>query len=231
VNRDTLLARMHDHIFTVVGRYKGRIKGWDVVNEALNDDGSLRQSPWYTVIGEDYLVKAFQFAHEADPDAQLYYNDYSLDNAPKRNGAVALVKRLQAAGVPIYAVGSQSHDKMDWPSVAQVDSTIRALSGAGVKVNITEFDIDVLPPATRSPRRTAPAAKLEGRPYGRIRKQEEVRIAAHLFAAETKRAVTNRDSTAPDSPTAPCRPSSRVRSWCRARTTTTVSAVAAACPP
>src|SRR5690348_8817543 len=84
---------------------------------------------------------------------------------------------------------------------------------------------------TRSPRRTAPAAKLEGRPYGRIRKQEEVRIAAHLFAAETKRAVTNRDSTAPDSPTAPCRPSSRVRSWCRARTTTTVSAVAAACPP
>jgi endo-1,4-beta-xylanase len=150
VGRDTLLARMRDHIFTVVGRYKGRIKGWDVVNEALNDDGSLRRSPWYAVIGEDYLVKAFQFAHEADPDAQLYYNDYSLDNAPKRNGAVALVKRLQAAGIPIYAVGSQSHDKMDWPSVAQVDSTIRALSGAGVKVNITEFDIDVLPPATRS---------------------------------------------------------------------------------
>jgi len=150
VGRDTLLARMRDHIFTVVGRYKGRIKGWDVVNEALNDDGSLRRSPWYTVIGEDYLVKAFQFAHEADPSAQLYYNDYSLDNAPKRNGAVALVKRLQAAGIPIYAVGSQSHDKMDWPSVAQVDSTIRALSGTGVKVNITELDVDVLPPATRS---------------------------------------------------------------------------------
>ena len=92
VSRDTLLARMRDHIFTVVGRYKGRINGWDVVNEALNDDGTLRHSPWYTIIGEDYLVKAFQFAHEADPGAQLYYNDYSLDNAPKRNGAVALVK-------------------------------------------------------------------------------------------------------------------------------------------
>jgi len=150
VSRDTLLARMRDHIFTVVGRYKGRIKGWDVVNEALNDDGSLRRSPWYTIIGEDYLVKAFQFAHEADPSAQLYYNDYSLDNAPKRNGAVALVKRLQAAGVPVYAVGSQSHDKMDWPSVAQVDSTIRALSATGVKVNITELDVDILPPATQN---------------------------------------------------------------------------------
>ena len=150
VSRDTLIARMRDHIFTVVGRYKGRIKGWDVVNEALNDDGSLRRSPWYTIIGEDYLVKAFQYAHEADPGAELYYNDYSLDNAPKRNGAVALVKRLQAAGVTVHAVGSQSHDKMDWPSMAQVDSTIRALSAAGVKVNITELDVDVLPPATQN---------------------------------------------------------------------------------
>jgi endo-1,4-beta-xylanase len=149
VSRDTLLARMRDHIFTVVGRYKGRIKGWDVVNEALNEDGSLRKSPWYTIIGEDYLVKAFQFAHEADPSAQLYYNDYSLDNAPKRSGAVALVKRLQGAGIAIHAVGSQSHDKMDWPSAAQVDSTIRALAATGVKVNITEFDIDVLPPVTQ----------------------------------------------------------------------------------
>lgn len=150
VGRDTLLARMRDHISTVVGRYRGRIKGWDVVNEALNEDGSLRKSPWFTIIGEDYLVKAFQFAHDADPDAQLYYNDYSLDNAPKRNGAVALVNRLKAAGIPINAVGSQSHDKMDWPSVAQVDSTIRALSAAGVHVNITELDVDVLPPATQN---------------------------------------------------------------------------------
>ncbi len=150
VTRDTLLARMRDHIFTVVGRYRGRIKGWDVVNEALNEDGTLRRSPWYTIIGEDYLVKAFQFAHEADPAAQLYYNDYSLDNAPKRNGAVALVKRLQAAGISVHAVGSQSHDKMDWPSAAQVDSTIRALSATGVKVNITELDVDVLPAATQN---------------------------------------------------------------------------------
>ena len=75
---------MREHIHTVVGRYKGRIKVWDVVNEALNDDGTLRKSPWVKIIGDDYIEKAFQFAHEADPDAILRYNDYSLENEPKR---------------------------------------------------------------------------------------------------------------------------------------------------
>ena len=145
VSRDTLLNRLRDHIFTVVGRYKGRIQGWDVINEALNEDGTLRQSPWLTIIGEDYITKAFQWAHEADPAAELYYNDYSLENAPKRNGAVALIKRLQAAGVPVAAVGLQGHDKMDWPSPALQDSTIRAFAATGVKVMITELDVDVLP--------------------------------------------------------------------------------------
>jgi endo-1,4-beta-xylanase len=148
VSRDTLLGRMREHIYTVVGRYKGRVRGWDVVNEALSDDGTLRPSRWLRIIGDDYIVKAFQFAHEADPEAQLYYNDYSLENAPKRNGAVALVTRLRAAGVPIAAVGSQSHVKMDWPSTTQYDSTILALAATGVRVNITELDVDVLPSAT-----------------------------------------------------------------------------------
>ena len=98
LDRDALLKRMHDHIQTVVGRYKGRIGGWDVVNEALNEDGTLRQSPWLKIIGEDYLVKAFEYAHEADPKAELYYNDYSVENPAKRNGAVELIKKLQAAG-------------------------------------------------------------------------------------------------------------------------------------
>jgi endo-1,4-beta-xylanase len=82
VTREVLLQRMRDHIHTVVGRYKGRIKGWDVVNEALNEDGTMRQTGWYKIIGEDYLAKAFQFAHEADPKAELYYNDYSLETSP-----------------------------------------------------------------------------------------------------------------------------------------------------
>ncbi len=149
VGRDTLIARMRDHILTVVGRYRGRIGGWDVVNEALNDDGSLRRSPWLTIIGPEYLALAFRFAHEADPAAQLYYNDYSLENAPKRQGAVALIRRLEAAGVPVAGIGIQGHDGLDWPSVEQEDSTIAAFAALGVKVMITELDVDVLPRAVR----------------------------------------------------------------------------------
>ena len=120
VDRDTLLRRMHDHIATVVGRYRGRINGWDVVNEALNEDGTLRQSPWLKILGEDYLLKAYKFAHEADPQAQLYYNDYSLENTSKRQGAVALIRRLQARGVVIAGVGLQGHYKLDWPKKADL---------------------------------------------------------------------------------------------------------------
>ena len=150
VSRDTLLARLRDHIHTVVGRYRGRVKGWDVVNEAVDEDGKLRKTPWLAIIGEDYIERAFEFAHEADPGAELYYNDYSVENAPKRNGVIALIRRLQAAGVPVAAVGLQGHDKMNWPTVAQQDSTLAAFAALGVKVNITELDIDVLPAATRS---------------------------------------------------------------------------------
>jgi len=150
VDRDTLLARMREHILTVVGRYKGRIGGWDVVNEALNEDGTLRKSPWEKIIGDDYLLKAYQFAHEADPKAELYYNDYSLENLPKRKGAIALIKKLQAQGVHIAAVGLQGHYKMDWPTTNQVDETIKAFSALGIKVAISELDIDVLPSATQS---------------------------------------------------------------------------------
>ena len=150
LTRDELLARMKDHITTVVGRYKGRIKGWDVVNEALNEDGTFRESPWKRIIGDDYLVKAFQFAHDADPAAELYYNDYNLDYPAKRDGVIRLVRSLQAAGVPIHAVGSQEHLKLTTPSIAQVDSSIRMISATGVKVNVTELDIDMLPPATRN---------------------------------------------------------------------------------
>jgi len=148
VSRDTLLARLRDHIQTVVGRYRGRVKGWDVVNEAVDEDGTLRKTPWRSIIGEDYVVRAFEFAHEADPAAELYYNDYSVENAPKRTGVIALIRKLQAAGVPVAAVGLQGHNKMTWPTVAQQDSTLAAFAALGVKVNITELDIDVLPAAT-----------------------------------------------------------------------------------
>jgi endo-1,4-beta-xylanase len=143
-DRDTLLKRMHDHIQTVVGRYKGRIKCWDVVNEALQDNGQLRRSPWLKIIGEDYIAKAFEYAHEADPDAILRYNDYSLENEAKRKGAIALIKNLQARGIPVTAVGLQDHVKMDWPTVEQEDATISDFAKLGVKVMITELDVDLL---------------------------------------------------------------------------------------
>ena len=151
LTRDALIQRMHDHIATVVGRYKGRIKGWDVVNEALEEDGTMRRSPWYNIIGDDFVALAFKFAHEADPAAELYYNDYSIENAPKRNGAVALIRKLQAQGIRVAAMGLQGHDKMTWPTVEQQDSTITAFAALGIKVNITELDVDVLPPVTRNP--------------------------------------------------------------------------------
>ena len=147
LTRDALLQRLHDHITTVVGRYKGKIDSWDVVNEALNEDGTLRQSLWLKIIGEDYIVKAFQFAHDADPAAQLNYNDYNLETPAKRKGAIALVKKLQGAGVPIAVVGNQGHLHLDGPSAPDEEATVTDLAAAGVKVAITELDIDVLPSA------------------------------------------------------------------------------------
>ena len=193
VTREILLRRMHDHIFSVVGRYQGRIQGWDVVNEALADDGTLRESPWKKIIGEDYLIKAFEFAHEADPNAQLYYNDYCLENEPKRAGAIALVKKLQAAGVHLAGIGVQSHINLDWPSLAQEADTITAFGGMGLKVMITELDVDVLPKADFNQgadisRRVAEQAALN--PYANglpeARQQALAQRYADLFAVFVK---------------------------------------------
>lgn len=145
LGKEQLLERMRDHIYAVVGRYKGRIKGWDVVNEAIVDDGSYIQSPWLKIIGEEYVVKAFQYAHEADPDAELYYNDFSVENIPKRQGAIKLVKMLQAAGVTVAGIGMQGHYLVGWPGVGLLDSTISEFAALGVKVMITELDLDILP--------------------------------------------------------------------------------------
>jgi endo-1,4-beta-xylanase len=144
-SRDSLLFRLKDHIFTVVGRYKGKVKGWDVVNEALNEDGSLRQSPWLQIAGEDYIQKAFEYAHEADPDAELYYNDYNIELPQKREGTIRLVQKLQENGVKIDGIGIQGHWHMDVPSLADIDTSISHFSKLGVQVMITELDINVLP--------------------------------------------------------------------------------------
>ena len=145
VNREVMIERMKKHITTVVTRYKGRIHGWDVVNEAIEDDGSFRKSPFYNIIGEDFIEIAFSTAHEADPDAELYYNDYSMSNPAKREAVCRLVKKLKDKGLRIDAIGMQSHNGMNYPDLSEYEKSIEAFADCGVKVMITELDLNVLP--------------------------------------------------------------------------------------
>ena len=142
--REQLLQRMHDHIATVVGRYKGKIKVWDVVNEAIADGGTniLRDSPWSRIIGPDFIAKAFEYAHEADPNAILRYNDYSLENPAKRAKLITLIKSLQAQHVPVGAIGTQTHVSVSSPSFEQEDKTLSDLEVLGLPIHVTEFDVN-----------------------------------------------------------------------------------------
>lgn len=144
--REELLERMKDHIRTVAGRYKGRIHGWDVVNEAISDGPEgLRDSPWKRIIGEDFLDHAFRFAKAADPEAELYYNDYDMVNRDKRARAITMLRGLIERGVPIDGVGMQGHYSLKWPEIDEVDLAIREFAELGLKVMITELDVDILP--------------------------------------------------------------------------------------
>ncbi len=145
VSREVLIGRMKKHIQTVVGRYKGRVKGWDVVNEAIMEDGSFRNSKFYQIVGEDFIKLAFQFAHEADPDAELYYNDYNEWYPGKRNAIVQMIRKLKAEGVRIDGIGMQAHVGLDGPSITDYEAAITAYANEGVKVMITEFDLSILP--------------------------------------------------------------------------------------
>jgi len=144
VPRDTLIERLRDHITTVMTRYKGRIDGWDVVNEAVGDDGGMRESLYYKIIGPDWVELAFRFAQEADPEAELYYNDYSMANPVKREAAYALVKDLQGKGIKVTGIGMQGHVGMDYPSYEDFEASIVRFAELG-DVMITEMDITVLP--------------------------------------------------------------------------------------
>lgn len=146
VSRFELIDRMYHHITTVVKRYKGKIKGWDVVNEAVNDDGSMRQTPYYKIIGPDYIKLAFQFAHAADPDAELYINDFSMAKPGKRDAYMRIARELMnTPGVRIDAIGMQSHNGMDYPDLEEYEKSIDAFASLGVKVMITEFEVNALP--------------------------------------------------------------------------------------
>jgi endo-1,4-beta-xylanase len=143
-SREELLQRMRDHIHTVVGRYKGKIKAWDVVNEAIADGGTniLRNSPWLEIIGPDFIAKAFQYSHEADPDAILRYNDYGLESPAKRRKLVALIKSLQEQHVPVMAIGSQTHVSVSSPSFEAEDQALTEMETLGLPIHITELDVN-----------------------------------------------------------------------------------------
>jgi endo-1,4-beta-xylanase len=145
LDRETLLARLKEHIATVVGRYRGRIGGWDVVNEALEENGTLRKTPWLEAIGEDYVAQTFALAHEADPAAELYYNDYNLWKPAKRDAAIRLVQGLRAKGLRVDGIGEQGHWGLDDPSLEAIDEALAAIHTAGIRPLVTELDVDVLP--------------------------------------------------------------------------------------
>jgi endo-1,4-beta-xylanase len=143
--------RLKDHISTLVSRYKGRIRSWDVVNEAINDRGdaataqteNLRNSSWLRTIGPDFLTTAFKFAHQADPDAKLYYNDYGIESGPKHDSSLILLKRLIKEGAPIYGVGIQGHWSTGRVPFTAVDMAISDYASLGLKVSITELDVTI----------------------------------------------------------------------------------------
>ncbi len=158
--RQLVLERMQNHIRTVLGRYKGKIRAWDVVNEAISDSPKeyFRKTKWHETIGDDHVYQAFRFAHEADPDIQLQYNDYSIEREPKRSKTLKLLKDLKDRGIPLTAVGIQGHWQIDQVPFAELEKAIDAFSALGIKVMITELDMDVLPrKSTSAPAQARPA--------------------------------------------------------------------------
>lgn len=145
VTKEVLLQRLKDHITAVVTRYKGKVYAWDVVNEAIDDDNAkiYRETQWYTICGEEYIAKAFQWAHEADPDALLFYNDYNTESPGKRDKIYNLLKKLIDAGVPVNGIGLQGHWSINHPSEIELRDAISKYSSLGITAQVTELDISV----------------------------------------------------------------------------------------
>jgi endo-1,4-beta-xylanase len=183
VTKEVLLQRLKDHITTVVSRYKGKIYAWDVVNEAISDKPGeyLRPSPWYQICGEEYITRAFEYAHAADPNAVLFYNDYNEINAAKRDKIYRLVKSLKDAGVPIGGVGLQGHWAINEPSREQLDSTLRKFSDLGLKVQVTELDISVYPKEHNSRERKPEDADTAFSAEKESKQIEEYKMCFELF--------------------------------------------------
>jgi len=148
VSRKVLLKRLKDHINKVVGRYKGKVYAWDVINEQVYDNNRefLKSSDWKKIIGEDFIDSAFIYAHAADPNALLFYNDYNIDGDPQKVERICrLIKKLQAKKIPIHGIGIQAHWSLSKPSIADIENEIKAYANLGMTVEITELDISIYP--------------------------------------------------------------------------------------
>ncbi len=143
-SKTELLTTLENHIETVVGRYKGKIHGWDVVNEAFEDNGEFRKSKWFEIGGVDFIKTAFRKANEVDPNAELYYNDYNVFKPLKRDAIIKLATELRLEGIRIDGIGMQGHYMLESPSIESIEQAIIAIHDAGFKVMITELDVDVL---------------------------------------------------------------------------------------
>lgn len=150
-SKELLFKRLKEHITTVVSRYKGSVYAWDVVNEVISDNPNeyFRNSQWYRICGEEFVEKAFEYAHAADPNALLFYNDYNETVPSKREKIYKMVKKLKEKGVPIHGVGLQAHWSIHDITEGAVDSTISKFAELGLKVQITELDIKVQPSGNR----------------------------------------------------------------------------------
>ena len=144
-SKEVLLKRLKDHINAVVSRYKGKIYAWDVVNEVIDDDDLkyFRESPWYKICGDEYIKKAFEYAHEADPNALLFYNDYNTESPGKRDRIYKMLKQLLDQKVPIHGVGLQGHWSIFGPTEQELRQSIEKFSSLGLQIQITELDISV----------------------------------------------------------------------------------------
>lgn len=145
ISKEVLAKRMEKHIQTLVDRYKGKIDSWDVVNESITPEDGFRKSKWLEIMGPEFMERAFHLAHEADPNCQLLYNDYGMDNAKRRDFVVDLVNRYQRKGVPIHGIGMQGHFNLEDPGISAIEASIEAFAATGLRVHFTEVDVDVLP--------------------------------------------------------------------------------------
>jgi GH35 family endo-1,4-beta-xylanase len=183
-DKEAVTRRMKGHISVLVGRYKGKVRGWDVVNEAINDRGdaetaraeNLRNSQWLRALGPEYIPLAFKFAHDADPDAKLYYNDYGIEVGPKHDSSMVLLKRLLKEGAPVHGVGIQGHWSTANVPYAALDKAIADYASLGLKVSITELDVTI--------RGAAGGQFGPGRPRGEVKppSAEDLKAQADAYA-------------------------------------------------